>query len=295
MPNYLKPITKVAPEQMKAILERIVARRSAPKLTAKGGMDPQMARMMADQDPVREKVYGQLLAKNQDAPELSQRMTLPIEEAMNKYMADPDKYSRIPVGPPAKHVYPTAPHGPEDATAMGRGIAMERMKFQDPVPPEISRNVQSMRRELTGANDPMLQQKQAMEKLMNPGMANTMKKTQEIGNIGDVLGMAARLEDLWKALGGGRGGIAGVWKQYLQGSNQKGKVMNAKDYFIASAIRNHNDPAMMAKMYPREKKLLDNMKQIYKDQVGVDLDTGLPITKKPELPELGDDLLEGEF
>lgn len=278
MPAYLKPLTKLTKEQMRSVLERIVANRNTPKLAPKtGGMDPEMARKMLDYPVSKENVYGQLLDRaNPDRPITK---TMPINDAMQAYMGDPGRYGQLPVGPPAKHVYaePQMP-GMEFGNLgdLGRGIAVERMKFANPVPASVRSNKASITRELTGANDPRVDTERLMTPNTQRAAAPKHVKIPE-QQMGDVLGLAVRLEDLWSAMGGGKSASANMWKMYLSGSNQKGKVKTAKDYFIASAVRNHNDPEMMAKYYPREKRLLDNMKAVYKEQTGIDLDTGASI------------------
>lgn len=281
MPNYLKPITKATPEQMRAILERIVARKSGTRLVPDtGGMNPVAAREMLQHEPPVERTYGQLLDKGN--PDKPITRTLPIDEAMNTYMNNPDRYGTLPVGPSAKHVYATDPGGLYDSSRLGEGIAMERMKFQNPVPSSVRSNQASITRELLGQNVP------APPTMEPQGVVKSAVKKLPESEIGNVLGMAARLEDLWRSMGGGRSGVANMWKQYLLGSSEKNKIKNAKDYFIASAIRNHNDPAMMAKRYPREKRLLDNMKSVYRENMGIDLDTGEPFTKLPTAPGVGE-------
>jgi hypothetical protein len=278
MPPYLKPLAKLTKEQMKAVLERIVANRNTPKLAPKtGGMDPTMARRMLDMPMQKENVYGQLLDRaNPDKPITK---TMPIKEAMSAYMEDPMRYGQLPVGPPAKHVYAEPPTGGMEFGNLGdlsRGIATERMKFANPVPASVRGNQARITQELTGADEQALQR----QRLMTPNTQRSeLPKHVKIPEqqMGDVIGLAVRLEDLWQAMGGGRSASANMWKMYLSGSNQKGKVKTAKDYFIASAVRNHNDPEMMAKHYPREKKLLDNMKAVYREQTGMDLDTGANI------------------
>lgn len=272
MPNYLKPVIKATPEQMKAILERIVSRRSTPKLTPKaGGMDPRVMQGAIESTPQNENVYGQLLDRaNPDRPITK---TMPINDAMNSYMNDPERYSALPVGPPARHAFTTPPsNNPYD---MSMGIANERMTFKSPVPGGIRNTQASIINELARSAAP-----KEMPGVVAPqGARNTIKTAIAKSSIGEVTALAARLEDLWKSMdgGGGRSGIGKMWKMYLEGSNMRGKVKNAKDYFIASAVRAHNDPIGMAKQFPREKKLLDNMKVGYSQKVGIDLDTGLPI------------------
>jgi hypothetical protein len=103
--------------------------------------------------------------------------------------------------------------------------------------------------------------------------------------IGESLTLAARLEDMWRAMDGGAGGRSGtakMWKMYLDGSNIRGKVKTGKDYFISSVLRDMKDPKMMTKMYPREKKLIDRMKASYKEVTGIDLDAGQPHFGKGE-------------
>jgi hypothetical protein len=271
MPNYLKPVAKATPEQLKAILERIVTRRSTPKLTPpKGGMDPMWAKGMLDL-PAPEKAYGQLLDRSIAGKEIP--TTMPIDEAMQAYLGNPERWGQVPVGPPAKHVY--ASQDPSTAAgSLGAGIASERMVFRNPIPGNVAGNRASITRELLGQNNPMgeVGAFEAKVKRAAEGKPRLPEST-----VGDVLSLSVRLEDLWQTMGGGRSGIGNMWKMYLEGSNFRGRVKSAKDYFIASAVRYHNDPVKMGKQYPREKKLLDNMNQAYKEKMGVDLTTGLPV------------------
>lgn len=262
MPNYLKPVVKYTPEQMKSVLARIIARRGTPKLApTEGGMNPAAARGMLDMPMAKENTYGQLMDRMD--PQNPVTKTMPINEAMLTYMTDPERYSRLPVGPPAKHVFPGPPNPAGDASSLGGSIASERMKFQDPLPPMIGRN------------------QGVIKKTIMPQVGKMEPKPKLApSSVGDVLNLATRYEDLWKVVGmvnNRNSAVANLWKMYLQGSNQKGNVKNAKDYFIASAVRNHNNPQMMAKQFPREKRLLDKMKEVYKEKVGVDLDTGVPV------------------
>jgi hypothetical protein len=282
MPNYLKPLTTASSAQMRAMLERIISKRKPvakvpePSPAMPGAPPPTMEKSAAERIlgsglPFKENEYGRLI--DNAIPDKPVPQTLPIQEAMNTYMTNPERYSPAPMGNPVKHVYPGGVGS--DSGSLGASIAAERMVFKNPVPPGIRANQASVQRELTGQN-------------INRGKVGefeAMVKQKAEGNpkyampIGEQLALAARLEDMWRAMDGGSGGRSGaakLWKAYLDSSNGRDKVRTGKDYFIACALRDQKDPKMMARHYPREKRLLDQMKKSYKEVTGTDLDSGVP-------------------
>ncbi len=255
---------------MEAMLERIAKRKAASKLPPKSSMNPQAALDMLNKEPTQENIYGQL--RDISNPEVPVTRTLPIKEAMNTYMKNPESYTPLPPGPPVlRHIYPTTPGGPMDASALGEGIANERMIFQHPVPSNIRSVQSSINKELLGGNEPLGNVGEFEKRIVEKEVG---KPRAPEGSIGDVLTMSSKLEDIWQATGGGRSTFGSLWRQYLNGSNLKGKIKTPKDYFIASAIKEHNSPSWFAKQYPREKKLLDTMRSVYKERIGVDFTTG---------------------
>ena len=279
MPNYLKPLTTASQAQMRAMLERIISKRkpsavkaeAAPAMAAPTMEKSAAERMLGSGLPFKENEYGRLLDSTleSDIPR-----TFPIKEAMEKYMTDPERYKPAPIGNAVRHVYPNA--DPSSAAgSLGAGIAAERMTFRSPVPPGIRANQASVQRELTGQNINRGKVSEFEEMIRRKAEGNPKYAMP----IGEQLALAARLEDLWRAMDGGTGGRSGaakMWKMYLDSSNGRDKVKTGKDYFIACALREAANPVSFAKINPREKKLLDQMRRSYKEITGTDLASGRP-------------------
>ena len=287
MPNYIKPVERLTQEQIKAMLERIITRKApskppVPKMSGEPkipGMDPSMARASLGQPAPVTKEYGQLLdTMNSDKPITR---TLPIDDAMQQYIGDPMRFKALPVGPPAEHAYPitrvrgAVPQEMRDPADMGMGIARERMVFKNPLPQNMRRTQGVINDELLGGNVPRgpAEQFEQMIKRKEQGVPKI-----EGEQVGSILALTGRLEDLWQANGGARSGMGGLWKAYWQGSNLKDKIKNPKDYFVTLAVRYHNNPETFGTIAPREKNLLDKMKTAYREKLGIDLDTGKPVS-----------------
>lgn len=259
--------------QIRALLERIVNRGMSRSIKPKVELENRGAmESMLPSPPIQTREYGQLADlqnTNSSGPRIS---THPIEEAMAMYAQDPSRYRALNPGPEAKQLYLTSPGGPEDASgALGLGIASEQMKFRKPIPPGMESITRAIGRELGGVNEqmPIDPVKAFTNKIQGIKGPEAKKFTGE--ELADVAKKSLLLEDLWQSMGGARSGSGQLWKKYWETSDQRHNIKTVKDYFVTSAIRYETNPVMFERKYPREKKVLDGMREAYKKESGFDI------------------------
>jgi hypothetical protein len=287
MPPFVRPIVDMTKAQATALVKRIMANKNLAKKTEQlanrelmGGPLPQLSgnapenaarEMLTQYAPGSERVMGNLLDTEAMGAAGPQARNLPIEEAMATYLSNPERYKAGPMGGPVSRVMPTAPGGPQDMTGeLGGGIAMERLKFKNPIQAlGTGPTKSSITREMTGQNAlPEVGPVEAYEKMMRQKFE---RKAPSPVPLKDLENLAVRLDDMWQGSGGARSSYGEQWRDYRKSFSMQNNIKTPKDYFISSAVRYKNDPAQFAKRFPREKKLLDRMAEGYKEETGLDI------------------------
>jgi hypothetical protein len=284
MSGYGRPIVKLTTEQMKALLERVIQRRTPKKpaefpgaagmgavsATERGAPEAAMKQML-NYPPMQTREYGQLRDMTKETSAGMQPLTLPIDEAMRTYMENPGRYSPVRTyNPPAKHVFATQPGGAEDASgALGLGIASETMKMRPVVPPGLESTSRAIQQEVSGANQ--MGPVATFERMLKQKAGQVEKKPFSSEDLASLTKDAAVMHEVWMNMGGGKSSTGTMWANYLKGSNLRNKIHTAKDYFLSSVVRYNNDPKKFAGWFPREKKLLDKMYDDYAEKTGISL------------------------
>jgi len=211
----LEPLIKLSKEQMKVMFERLITKEGTPSRSA--------VEEIMKYAPPEEKTVGTLFS-----PGVKKGMgvteKLPIDQARQKYFANPEQFTPGQGAPSAKVLRQAVPGEPAE---IGGGMSYERVK-QMPV------------------NTPKAQ----AEHLMTTPVA-------------EIMGNEAHASRIWAITGGGRSVSGHMWEQLRKSSRQSAHIDDAKDYFKSSFIRWRENPAHFKKNYPREDKLLNETWEKY--------------------------------